>query len=274
MNDVLSFYADESGSFDLHNAQPWAVLLAIGFDDDHWLRIDRAMNDLKHAYFGPRHPNEIEIRSNDLRMAHVRPHPKNPFSRFDVVALRSFGNDLYALIDALPFAWCASVVHGPTVMRAIDLRGSYDLFTLSYRILLGQLDRWCAFVDEPGRLFLDQRDPNLHGRAHRTIVAMHDGWRLHGSPPQPHVIERPYFHDSVRSNHIQLADIIAYNVLRRFRNDDPRYPYYVRIRSKLRRFEGSREGGLIVCAPACPENDESGSDWIPPGSRLHDSGPE
>ncbi|HEV2739369.1 MAG TPA: DUF3800 domain-containing protein [Candidatus Elarobacter sp.] len=271
---MLAFYADESGSFDLHSAQPWVVLLAIGFDDDHWLRIDRGVNDLKQAYFGQRHPHEIEIRSNDLRMAHVRPRPGNPFSLFDLEALRSFGNDLYALIDALPFAWCASVVHGPTAMRADSLRGSYDLFALSYRTLLGQLDRWCALTGEPGRLFLDQRDPNLHGRAHRTIIAMHDDCRRQGSPRQPHVIERPYFHDSARSNHIQLADIIAYNVLRRFRNGDPRYPYYVRIRSKLRRFGEASAGGLIVYAPGGLEHDESGSDWVPPGSRQHDSGPE
>jgi hypothetical protein len=260
MNDVLAFYADESGSFDLHSAQPWAVLLAIGFDDDDWVQIDRSVNDLKHVYFGKRHPHEIEIRSNDLRMAHVRPRPDNPFSLLDIEALRSFGNDLYALIDALPFAWCASVVHGPTVMGASAVRGSHDLFAASYRTLLGQLDRWCAFVGEPGRLFLDQRDPNLYGRAHRTIVTMHDDCRREGSSQPARVIERPYFHDSARSNHIQLADIIAYNVLRRFRNDDPRYPYYVRVCSKLRRFEGTSAGGLIVDAPGGLEHDESGSD--------------
>jgi hypothetical protein len=94
------------------------VLLAIGFNDDHWLRIDRGVNELKQAYFGQRHPRNIEIRSNDLRMAHVHPRPDNPFSLLDLEALRSFGNDLYALIDMLPFAWCAAVVHGPTVLKA------------------------------------------------------------------------------------------------------------------------------------------------------------
>ena len=182
MNDVLAFYADESGSFDLHSAQPWVVLLAIGFDDDDWVQIDSAIHDLKRTYFGKRNADEIEIRSNLLRTAHVRPRPGNPFSLFDLDALRSFGDDLYALIDALPFAWCASVVHGPTAMTAGSVRGSYDLFSLSYRTLLGQLDRWCAFTGKPGRLFLDQRDPNLHGRAHRTIIAMHDDGRREHPP--------------------------------------------------------------------------------------------
>jgi hypothetical protein len=249
-------------------------MLAIGFDDDHWLRIDAAVNDLKQAYFGKKRPHEVEIRSNDLRMAHAHPRPGNPFSRFDRDALRSFGHDLYALIDALPFAWCASVLHGPTAIKTESIRSSYDLFALSYRTMLRQLDRWCASAGNPGRLFLDQRDPNLHGRAHRAIIALHDECREREPPRQPHVIERPYFHDSARSSHIQLADIIAYNVLRRFRNSDPRYPYYVRIRSKLRRFGEASEGGLIVYAPGTLKHDESGSDWVPPGSRQHYTGLE
>ena len=49
---MLAFYADESGSFDPHDpGQPWVVLLAVGFDDDHWLTIHRAFTDLKVAYF-------------------------------------------------------------------------------------------------------------------------------------------------------------------------------------------------------------------------------
>ena len=247
---MLAFYADESGSFDLHSAQPWVVLLAVGFNDDDWLQIDCGMNDLKKAYFGRKRWREIEVRSNDLRMAHVHPRPDNPFSALDMDALRSFGHDLYGLIDTLPFAWCASVVHGPTITDAAFLRGSYDLFALSYRTLLQLLDQWCAVSDDPGRLFLDQRDPNLYGRAHRTIVAMHEGLRRRDSRGVPRVIGRPYFHDSARSNHIQLADIIAYNVLRRFRNGDPRYPYYVRIHAKLRRFGGTSGDGLIVYGPS------------------------
>jgi Protein of unknown function (DUF3800) len=269
---VLAFYADESGSFDLHSIQPWVVLLAIGFSDDHWLQIDCGMNDLKRSYFGWKRSRDIEIRSNDLRMAHVHPRPDNPFSELDTDSLRSFGHDLYGLIDTLPFAWCASVVHGPTVANAAFPSGPPDLFALSYRTLLELLDQWCAASEEPGRLFVDQRDPNLHGRAHRTIVAMHD--RLHRPDlGVARVIERPYFHDSARSNHIQLADIIAYNVLRRFRSGDSRYPYYARIRTKLRRFGETSRGGMIVYGPTL-EHDESGSDWVPPGSRRYDSGPE
>lgn len=274
MNDVLAFYADESGSFDLHSAQPWVVLLAIGFSDDHWLEIDCAMNGLKRSYLGRKQWRAVEIRSNDLRMAHVYPRLGNPFSALDPQGLRSFGNDLYTLIDRLPFAWCASAIHGPTVMKATPLQSSHDLFALSYRTLLRQLDQWCAISEQPGRLFLDQRDPNLHGRPHRAVIAMHDDLRRRVSLRRPRVIERPYFHDSARSNHIQLADIIAYNVLRRFRNGDPGYPYYARVRSKIRGFGEASGAGLIVYGPDSLEHDESGSDWVPPGSREHDSGRE
>ena len=69
---MLAFYADESGSFDLHDpGQPWVVFLAVGFDDDHWLTIHRAFSELKLAYSPYRVPGEFEIRSNDVRTALV-----------------------------------------------------------------------------------------------------------------------------------------------------------------------------------------------------------
>jgi len=133
---VLAFYADESGSFSVRDpAQPWVVLLAIGFDDDHWGTIERALNDLKRRHFPGCHPSAVE----DNR-------PSSP----------------------------------------------------------------------------------------ETSVTR--------------VVERPYFHDSSRSNHIQLADIIAYNVLRRFRNGDPNYPYFTRILPKLRCSTSCGGDGLALYA--------------------------
>ncbi|MBV8299057.1 MAG: DUF3800 domain-containing protein [Candidatus Eremiobacteraeota bacterium] len=110
------------------------------------------------------------------------------------------------------------------------------------------MDHWCAEAGTPGRLFVDQRERDLHGRTHRPIVAVHDN--RPGSPETSvtRVVERPYFHDSSRSNHIQLADIIAYNVLRRFRNGDPNYPYFTRILPKLRCSTSCGGDGLALYA--------------------------
>lgn len=235
---VLAFYADESGTFSVRSGdQPWVVLLAIGFDDVHWTTIEEAFNALKRRYFPDRAPHGVEIGSHELRMAHVRPRSDNPFSSLLPEELRQFGHELYAVIDDLPFAWCASVIHKPSVVPRLAARRGGDLFIAAYVDLLRSLDGWCRYAGQPGRLFLDQREVRLHGAVHEAIIREHE--RLRDTEcwiPPTRVVERPYFQDSARSNHVQLADIVAYNVLRRSR-DEMEYPYYSRIAGKRMRFD-------------------------------------
>ena len=47
------------------------------------------------------------------------------------------------------------------------------------------------------------------------------------------IIERPVFVVSRDSQMISLADIFIYNVYRQFRENDPAYPYFVRLRPQL-----------------------------------------
>jgi hypothetical protein len=230
---VLAFYADESGSFDPHDlGRPWVVLLAVGFNDDHWLTIEDAFDDLKRAYFPSRRPSEIEIRSNAIRMARVYPHPKNPFSALDPSELYRFGIDLYDLIEALPFAWSAAVIHKPTA-HGSGCRTNRDVFALAYTSLVRLIDERCRRDDQLARLFVDQQERNIEGRAHEEIARFHYRYR-DGQPERRRrrVIERPYFQDSARSNHMQLADLLAYNVLRNCREPSHTYPYFTRILQK------------------------------------------
>ncbi len=250
MKHVLAFYADESGSFDPYDpGQPWVVFLAVGFNDDHWLTIDRAFDALKRAYFPARAAHEVEIRSNDLRTALSRPRAENPFSSLDAGALRRFGDDLYEVVEQLPFAWCGTAIHKATVRQRFAVNDGHALFSLAYRATVERLHRWCLDEDQVGRLFVDQRENNLHGKVHRGIAELHQrfgAWSTH-NPRACRVIERPYFHDSRRSHHLQLADIVAYNILRRFREHDPAYSYFARILPKTARAGGA--GGLRAGEP-------------------------
>jgi Protein of unknown function (DUF3800) len=253
---VLAFYADESGSFDPHDpGQPWVVFLAVGFDDDHWLTIHRAFTELKLAYFPNRLPSEIEIRSNDLRTALVYPRARNAFSSLGAQALCRFGNDLYRMIDTLPFAWCGVAIDKAFAREHLNVHDGHALFALAYRATVERLHGWCAQDDRVGRFFVDQRDRNLDGRVHRespSSTKASADWTVHAQRTC-RIVERPYFQDSRRSHHLQLADLIAYNVLRRFRENDPAYPYFSRILPKLR-----ARDGLIVYGPKRPENDVPG----------------
>jgi hypothetical protein len=251
---VLAFYADESGSFDLHFPnQPWVVFAAVGFDDDHWLTIDEDLNELKRAYFPWFPPHDVEIRSNDIRMAAIRPHSGNPFSRLEPAALRRFGHELYEVIETLPFSWCAVAMYKPSIVHDLRVTNERQLFALAYRSLIRLLDAWCENEASVGRLFVDQRESRSHGKAHREIADLHACRRQHAR--RFHVVERPYFQDSARSNHIQLADVIAYNVLRRYRDDDVEYPYFARLVPKLYCPNGVIGAGLRLYDP---RNDDSG----------------
>lgn len=247
---MLAFYADESGSFDLHDpGQPWVVFLAVGFHDDHWLTIHRAFTELKLTYFPARSPREIEIRSNDLRTALVHPRPGNPFSSLGASVLRRFGNDLYCAIDTLPFAWCGVAIYKAFARERLNVDDGQTLFELAYRATVERLHRWCVEVDRVGRFFVDQRERNLDGRIHRDIAKLHEcfsDWTTNHERAC-RIVERPYFQDSRRSHHLQLADIVAYNVLRRFRENDPAYPYFARIMPKL-----WAPDGLAVYGPDDP----------------------
>ncbi len=224
------------------------VFAAIGFHDDHWLTIDEAFDKLKQAYFPYLLPHGVEIRSNDIRMAAIRPHSANPFSRLESAALRRFGHELYEVIETLPFWWCAVAMHKPTIVRELRVTNERQLFALAYRSL-GPTDGCLGCEEESsvGRLFVDQRESRSHGKAHREIADFHACRRRHAR--RFHVVERPYFQDSARSNHIQLADVIAYSVLRHYRNDDPEYPYFARLVPKLYRPNGVIGAGLQLYDP-------------------------
>jgi hypothetical protein len=159
------------------------------------------------------------------------------------------------MLDALPFAWCGAAIHKAFACERLNVNDGHTLFSLAYRTTVEQLHSWCINGGRVGRFFVDQRERNLDGRVHRDIGKLHErfpDWTTHAQRVC-RIVERPYFQDSRRSHHLQLADIIAYNVLRRFRENDPTYPYFVRVLPKL-----WAPGSLVVHGPKTPRNDVPG----------------
>ena len=70
-----------------------------------------------------------------------------------------------------------------------------------------------------------------------------------------HIAEMPLFVRSELSNGVQLADLLAYNVYRCFRNEDPDYPFFVKTLPHLWASENMPTGsiaGLQVFPPESP----------------------
>jgi hypothetical protein len=251
---MLAFYADESGTAKLHTQSPWYVFLAVGFDDKDWKRIEDSVVALKHRYFPGWKPHLVEIHSNDIRRARLQSYPPNPFSTLSAETLKAFTDDLYDLINRAPIEWCATVVNKPEAIRRYGIASAPELFQLAYLRLMERLHGWCKAKSTQGRLFVDQQELNLLGGAfHELVEEGHFRLQERGTGWQrtDNIIERPYFIDSCRSHHMQLADVLAYNVYRRFQYDDPAYPFFVRTIQKVRgniRPDGGYYG-LHVCPP-------------------------
>lgn len=103
-------------------------------------------------------------------------------------------------------------------------------------ILIERLHGWCNQENTLGRIFIDQQELNLLGRAYHELIAKdHFNLRADGTGWQKvdNIIERPYFIDSCRSNHMQLADILAYNLYHKYTYAGA-YPYFNKILRKVR----------------------------------------
>ena len=66
----------------------------------------------------------------------------------------------------------------------------------------------------------------------------------------PHIVEYPFFTRSELSNGVQLADLLAYNVYRAFRDEDVDYPYFRTILPKVYR---RRDTGTLAGLKVWPE---------------------
>jgi hypothetical protein len=80
---------------------------------------------------------------------------------------------------------------------------------------------------------------------HDEIIKQHRALLQGGTPFQPvdRIIEQPFFMESDTSAHVQLADILAYNVLRQVRDGFATpYPFYQWILPKCRGYSTWHKG--------------------------------
>ena len=96
-------------------------------------------------------------------------------------------------------------------------------------------------------------DTNI--QLNRFIAMEHAALLRRGNPNMffPHIVEYPFFTRSELSNGVQLADLLAYNVYRVFRDEDPEYPYFQSIRPYFyRRRDTAGLAGIKVWPETSP----------------------
>ena len=217
----------------------WVALLAIGFHDDNWKPLGDSIDALKRRYFQNWNLNQVEIKSVYLRRWNQpdQTWPPNAFTTLDAEQMERFGRELYELIDAAPFEWSAVAYSKTYLLGHYGIAKPRDVFFRLYMYLLERLHDWASLEGTYGRLFLDQQHQGLVNTRHDEIIAQHRTLLQEGTPRQAvdRIIEQPFFMESDNSVHVQLADVLAYNVVRQARDgfENP-YPFYQRILPKCR----------------------------------------
>lgn len=231
------FYFDESGSRDPSvgtQANPKShlyVLLAVGMFERQWKPFEteisrlkvKLSDDLRRLRLGPFDLADCEVKSNWIRNPKER-QDKSPF--------------LHALdaedLGLLPEAYFQQVRERKMVVMAAVIDKRYLLPHMTHETLHKKayefvLERIQNFIREyhpkhQALVVMDDTSKQLN----RAVAMKHSFFQMSGNQNMsfPAIVEYPFFTRSELSNGVQLADLLAYNVYRAFRDEDTDYPYF------------------------------------------------
>lgn len=119
----------------------------------------------------------------------------------------------------------------------------------AYELLLERIEHYMRQYHHRHQALIVMDDTNT---LNQFIAMEHAALLRRGNPNMlfPHIVEYPFFTRSELSNGVQLADLLAYNVYRTFRDEDPAYPYFRIILSKVYR---RRDTGTLAGLKVWPE---------------------
>lgn len=258
------FYIDESGSRDpsVGTAEKpkdhLYVLLAVGIFERQWRPLERDISNLKleladylrRAGKGQFDLADCEVKSNWIRNAKERAE-KSPFLN----ALHA--DDLERLVAAY-FRQLAD--RNAVVMAAvIDKRHLRDhvthetLHKKAYEFLLERIQHFMREYHPKHQALIVMDDTSR--QLNQAVALKHAFFQRAGNANVQfnRIVEYPFFTRSELSNGVQLADLLAYNVYRAFKDENFDYPYFeMLLPSFYRRQAGGVLDGLKVWPEASP----------------------
>lgn len=244
------FYFDESGSRDpsvgtRENPKDHIyVLCAVGMFESQWVKFDKAISSLKIALGRkckqPQQKDfqlaECEVKSNWIRSPKARLE-NSPFlcALHDEDRERLVGC-YYEQIKRCNLVLFASV---------IDKRYLWDYMThellhkKAYEFLLERIEQFMKEYHSKHNALIVMDDTS---KELNRAVAMKHAYFLHNGNENlefRHIVEYPFFTRSELSNGVQLADLLAYNIYRAFRQEDFAYPYFSEMLPYIYRRRGA-----------------------------------
>ena len=231
------FYLDESGSRDPSVGTPEKpkdhiyVLLAVGMYERQWRPFEREVSGLKLELadrimrdgVGAFDLADCEVKSNWLRNPDGR-GKTSPFLNALTPDERQRLTDVYLeQVVKCKTAIIASVIdkrylYTGTIEEALHQR-AYEFLIERIQHFMAEYQPWHQAL-----IVVDDTSKQLN----QAVAMRHADLLLSGNANLrfSNIVEYPFFTRSELSNGVQLADQLAYNVYRAFRNQDMTYPYF------------------------------------------------
>lgn len=255
-------YASDSSQYRPAGNTRYFVFGGVLLSDLEASRLAQTLQAIKVDTFGT---PDVEIKSNWLRMPHERSRRYlTPFGLKDE-NLRSFSNRYYDTISSADLLLVAAVVDKPEMQRIYPT--PWYAPAMAYEVLTQRIVQEVRLPQIVRTSFDNMSGATPAGNQFRTNLERHhsqlckEGSRLVKGLNYGVLHPRLRFLDSARSDLIQVADLVAYNVYRQFVEHGeawedsnlrqlPTYEWFARLGHKFRHDGSGRVQGFgIVKAP-------------------------
>jgi Protein of unknown function (DUF3800) len=261
---VYFFYFDESGSRDpsIGTAEKpkdhLYVLLAVGLWEGQWRRFDRAISLLKLELAGYLQRSgqsafdlaDCEVKSNWLRNPKERSEKSRFLSSLDDRDRERLVATFFGQLELCNAVIMASVID----KRYLHEHVTHEtLHKKAYEFLLERIQHYMReyHPKHTALVVMDDTSKQLN----RAVGMKHALFQRAGNQNLQftHLVEYPFFTASELSNGVQLADLLAYNVYRAFKDENLAYPYFDMLLPSFYRRKGAAVlDGLKVWPEASP----------------------
>lgn len=267
------FYFDESGSRDPSVGTPEKpknhlyVLLAVGMYEGQWHHFERAIANtkleladyLRRARKGEFDLASCEVKSNWIRNPKERAQ-KSPF----LDALDDADRErLVATFFAQPKERNAVVMSAVIDKRHLQDHVTHEtLHKKAYEFLLERIEHFMSEYHPKHRALIVMDDTSKE--LNQAVAMKHAYFQRAGNQNTrfKHIVEYPFFSRSELSNGVQLADLLAYNIYRTFRDENFDYDYYqLMLPHFYTRKSGMILDGLKVWPEPSPLIDKAKKSW-------------
>ena len=264
------FYIDDSGtkeyakSLDLYSSKGNSRYFCFGgilIENEVGASLASKLIEMKVQYFGT---DKVEIKSNWLRIPKERQARYLQKYKITEQKLSDFVEQLYDIISFYELQLMAAVIDKLHMQEDYGTNAWYAP-ALSYEMLMQRVVQEVTYPDTVSVVLDDMDGATPKGNQYKiNLKRQHKALRKNGSCLMRGLDWKPLqglkFVDSAKSHHIQVADIVAYNVYRQFVENGenwennvntklPTYHWLNKLAHKFRNNNGRIQGYGIIKMP-------------------------